>query len=104
MNGPSGLGSRIVRWVLRLLPKPLFRVQITGDPQQFNNERTLIVANHESFLRRHAAVTASPAFVHAASSRTDAAKGEALVLFTTDRTLKREAASNLQPSHKGIDS
>jgi len=39
-----------VRWLLRMLLKPLFRVQITGDPQQFSNERTLIVANHESFL------------------------------------------------------
>jgi acyl-[acyl-carrier-protein]-phospholipid O-acyltransferase / long-chain-fatty-acid--[acyl-carrier-protein] ligase len=50
MNGTSALGARIVRWLLRLLLKPLFRVQITGDRQQFNNERTLIVANHESFL------------------------------------------------------
>ena len=39
-----------MRWLLRMLLKPLFRVQITGDPQQFSNERTLIVANHESFL------------------------------------------------------
>ena len=50
MNGTSELGARIVRWLLRLLFRPLFRVQITGDPQQFNNDRTLIVANHESFL------------------------------------------------------
>jgi len=50
MNGPSDPGARIVRWLLRLLLKPLFRVQITGDPQQFSNDRTLIVANHESFL------------------------------------------------------
>jgi acyl-[acyl-carrier-protein]-phospholipid O-acyltransferase/long-chain-fatty-acid--[acyl-carrier-protein] ligase len=50
MNGTSDLGARVVRWLLRLLLKPLFRVQITGDPQQFNNQRTLIVANHESFL------------------------------------------------------
>src|SRR5579859_2921707 len=50
MNGNTVLGARIVRWLLRLLLKPLFRVQITGDAQQFKNERTLIVANHESFL------------------------------------------------------
>jgi acyl-[acyl-carrier-protein]-phospholipid O-acyltransferase/long-chain-fatty-acid--[acyl-carrier-protein] ligase len=39
------------------------------------------------------AATASPAFMHAASSRADAAKGEALVLFTTDITLRREQLS-----------
>src|SRR5258708_19566155 len=39
------------------------------------------------------AASASPAFMHAASSRADAAKGEALVLFTTDPTLKREQLS-----------
>ena len=50
MNGTTELGARIVRWLLRLLLKPLFRVQITGDAQQFSNDRTLIVANHESFL------------------------------------------------------
>ena len=36
------------------------------------------------------AVQAAPKFVHAASTRADAAKGEALVLFTTDPELKRE--------------
>ena len=36
------------------------------------------------------ATTAAPAFIHAASTRTDAAKGEALVLFTTAPNLPRE--------------
>lgn len=37
------------------------------------------------------AVAASPAGLHAASSQPDASKGEALVLFTTDAALNREA-------------
>jgi acyl-[acyl-carrier-protein]-phospholipid O-acyltransferase / long-chain-fatty-acid--[acyl-carrier-protein] ligase len=37
------------------------------------------------------AATAAPGFAHAASTRVDAAKGEALVLFTTAPTLGREA-------------
>ena len=36
------------------------------------------------------AAAASPEFMHAASTRADEAKGEALVLFTTDPSLKRE--------------
>src|ERR1700678_2777073 len=36
------------------------------------------------------AATAAPGFVHAASTRPDAAKGEALVLFTTAADLGRE--------------
>jgi acyl-[acyl-carrier-protein]-phospholipid O-acyltransferase/long-chain-fatty-acid--[acyl-carrier-protein] ligase len=39
------------------------------------------------------AATASPTLSHAASSRADTAKGEALVLFTTDSSLKREQLS-----------
>ncbi|MGA3158335.1 MAG: bifunctional acyl-ACP--phospholipid O-acyltransferase/long-chain-fatty-acid--ACP ligase [Steroidobacteraceae bacterium] len=40
----------MVRFVLRAILRPLFRVQLSGDPQEFCNDRTLIVANHESFL------------------------------------------------------
>jgi len=36
------------------------------------------------------ATAASPGFIHAASTRSDAAKGEAIVLFTTDSALQRE--------------
>ena len=50
MNKPPSFGYAVVRFVLRTILRPLFRVQLTGDPQEFANERTLIVANHESFL------------------------------------------------------
>jgi len=36
--------------MLRAILRPLFRVRVTGDPSVLNNKRTLIVANHESFL------------------------------------------------------
>lgn len=36
--------------VLRLFLKALFRVELRGDPAEFINPRTLIVANHESFI------------------------------------------------------
>jgi acyl-[acyl-carrier-protein]-phospholipid O-acyltransferase/long-chain-fatty-acid--[acyl-carrier-protein] ligase len=42
--------ARIVRACLRGLLRLLFRVSIRGDATVFQNERTLIVANHESFL------------------------------------------------------
>src|SRR4051812_7119487 len=50
MKSPSDLGPRIVRALFRLLLRPLFRVELSGDRREFENERTLIVANHESFL------------------------------------------------------
>jgi acyl-[acyl-carrier-protein]-phospholipid O-acyltransferase/long-chain-fatty-acid--[acyl-carrier-protein] ligase len=50
MKKPSSIGNALVRFVLRAILRPLFRVQLTGDRSAFANERTLIVANHESFL------------------------------------------------------
>ena len=50
MKSPTDLGPRIVRALFRLLLRPLFRVELSGDAREFANERTLIVANHESFL------------------------------------------------------
>jgi acyl-[acyl-carrier-protein]-phospholipid O-acyltransferase / long-chain-fatty-acid--[acyl-carrier-protein] ligase len=43
---PSGF----VRLLLQTVLRPLFRVRVTGDTTVFANDRTLIVANHESFL------------------------------------------------------
>ncbi|MBS0418705.1 MAG: bifunctional acyl-ACP--phospholipid O-acyltransferase/long-chain-fatty-acid--ACP ligase [Proteobacteria bacterium] len=40
----------MVRAFFRLILRPLFRVELSGDAGEFANERTLIVANHESFL------------------------------------------------------
>ena len=42
--------SGFVRLLLRTFLRPLFRVRVTGDATVFANDRTLIVANHESFL------------------------------------------------------
>jgi acyl-[acyl-carrier-protein]-phospholipid O-acyltransferase / long-chain-fatty-acid--[acyl-carrier-protein] ligase len=50
MKSPNDPGPRMVRTLLRLLLRPLFRVELSGDAREFSNERTLIVANHESFL------------------------------------------------------
>ena len=36
--------------LLRVVLKAVFRIELSGDPSVFVNERTLIVANHESFL------------------------------------------------------
>src|SRR5215467_9047865 len=44
------LSTAIVRHVLRLILWPTFRVQVRGPRDVFANPRTLIVANHESFL------------------------------------------------------
>ncbi len=35
---------------LRVLLRALFRVQVSGDASVFANPKTLVVANHESFL------------------------------------------------------
>ena len=43
-------GFQITKGVLRSLMRLLFRVTFHGDANEFVNERTLIVANHESFL------------------------------------------------------
>jgi acyl-[acyl-carrier-protein]-phospholipid O-acyltransferase / long-chain-fatty-acid--[acyl-carrier-protein] ligase len=44
------IGRALAKSVLRAVLRPLFRIRVTGDAQVFLNERTLIVANHESFL------------------------------------------------------
>jgi acyl-[acyl-carrier-protein]-phospholipid O-acyltransferase/long-chain-fatty-acid--[acyl-carrier-protein] ligase len=50
MKSPNDLGPRIFRALIRLVLRPLFRVELSGNAREFANERTLIVANHESFL------------------------------------------------------
>jgi acyl-[acyl-carrier-protein]-phospholipid O-acyltransferase / long-chain-fatty-acid--[acyl-carrier-protein] ligase len=40
----------LLRAALRGVLKPLFRVRLAGESGEFANERTLIVANHESFV------------------------------------------------------
>jgi acyl-[acyl-carrier-protein]-phospholipid O-acyltransferase/long-chain-fatty-acid--[acyl-carrier-protein] ligase len=47
---PSPTRFAVVRFLLRLLLRPLFRVRLSGSPAEFANPRTLIVANHESLL------------------------------------------------------
>jgi acyl-[acyl-carrier-protein]-phospholipid O-acyltransferase / long-chain-fatty-acid--[acyl-carrier-protein] ligase len=44
------MGRALVKSLLRAVLHPLFRVSVSGDAREFVNERTLIVANHESFL------------------------------------------------------
>jgi acyl-[acyl-carrier-protein]-phospholipid O-acyltransferase / long-chain-fatty-acid--[acyl-carrier-protein] ligase len=48
--GTDSFRFRALRFILRVILRGLFRVQLSGDPSVFKNERTLIVANHESFL------------------------------------------------------
>jgi acyl-[acyl-carrier-protein]-phospholipid O-acyltransferase/long-chain-fatty-acid--[acyl-carrier-protein] ligase len=43
-------GRRLARRVLQFVTRVLFRIRLHGDTGQFLNERTLIVANHESFI------------------------------------------------------
>jgi acyl-[acyl-carrier-protein]-phospholipid O-acyltransferase/long-chain-fatty-acid--[acyl-carrier-protein] ligase len=43
-------GSGPVRWLLRVITRVLFRVRARGGMSAFFNQRTLIVANHESFI------------------------------------------------------
>jgi acyl-[acyl-carrier-protein]-phospholipid O-acyltransferase/long-chain-fatty-acid--[acyl-carrier-protein] ligase len=47
---PLPLGRRLASRVLRFVTRILFRVRVLGDTGQFVNERTLIVANHESLI------------------------------------------------------
>ena len=44
------MGRMLVKAVLRAVLRPLFRVSVSGDARVFVNDRTLIVANHESLL------------------------------------------------------
>jgi len=44
------LFHRVLRRLLRVTTRILFRVTVTGDPEVLRNERTLIVANHESLI------------------------------------------------------
>lgn len=46
----SDKGVTMLKSVLRILLKLLFRVEVLGDPGALRHPRTLIVANHESFL------------------------------------------------------
>ena len=43
-------GADLLLGTMRLLSRALFRVSVHGNVAEFDNERTLIVANHESFL------------------------------------------------------
>ena len=44
------LSPAFVRLLLRAVLRPLFRVSVSGDPEVLKNDRTLIVANHESLI------------------------------------------------------
>ncbi|MBI4693612.1 MAG: bifunctional acyl-ACP--phospholipid O-acyltransferase/long-chain-fatty-acid--ACP ligase [Gammaproteobacteria bacterium] len=49
MRKPSGAAA-LLRRLLAAILRPLFRIEIHGDAREFDNPRTLVVANHESFL------------------------------------------------------
>jgi acyl-[acyl-carrier-protein]-phospholipid O-acyltransferase / long-chain-fatty-acid--[acyl-carrier-protein] ligase len=49
MKSPAP-GNRLAKSMLRALMRALFRVRVSGDSAVFANDRTLIVANHESLL------------------------------------------------------
>ena len=46
----QSMGRELLKSMLRAVLRPVFRVRVSGDAREFVNERTLIVANHESFL------------------------------------------------------
>src|SRR4249920_2890695 len=56
MSGDTGTAesrlyvARFVHRLLRVVAQLLFRVTVSGDVQQLRHAKTLIVANHESFL------------------------------------------------------
>src|SRR5450755_496277 len=50
MMSKSSCGTAVVKGTLRALARLLFRVRVHGNAGEFANARTLIVANHESFL------------------------------------------------------
>jgi acyl-[acyl-carrier-protein]-phospholipid O-acyltransferase / long-chain-fatty-acid--[acyl-carrier-protein] ligase len=46
----SGYDNSLTKSMLRMLLRALFHVRVTGDSAVFDNDRTLIVANHESLI------------------------------------------------------
>ncbi|MGO9933708.1 MAG: 1-acyl-sn-glycerol-3-phosphate acyltransferase [Steroidobacteraceae bacterium] len=50
MHHSSAISEPLSKRALRGLLRLLFRISIAGDPASFHNERTLIVANHESLI------------------------------------------------------
>ncbi len=46
----QSFGRALGKSILRALLRPLFRISVSGDARVFSNQRTLIVANHESLL------------------------------------------------------
>jgi acyl-[acyl-carrier-protein]-phospholipid O-acyltransferase/long-chain-fatty-acid--[acyl-carrier-protein] ligase len=50
MNRSTASSDSLTKRALRGFLRLLFRLSVAGDAASFHNERTLIVANHESFL------------------------------------------------------